>query len=191
MAEINQSKVSAHSYDFKKSITLNGCLVIPNPLYKDNRGIFRKVLPIEGQPALADFKVAQVNVSNNFLAGTIRGLHFQTGNFVESKIVSCIKGSVFDVLLDLRPDSATYGQCAFYHLTPESGSLLVSPLIAHGFQTLEDDTTLLYIHSNHYSQYASMGVNPFDPDLAINWPLATTAISEADKNLPRLSEVIE
>ena len=191
MAEINQSRKSALSYDFNKSITLNGCLVIPHPLYKDNRGIFRKVLPVDGQPALSDFKVAQVNISNNFLAGTIRGLHYQTGNFLESKLISCTKGSVFDVLLDMRPDSDTYRQYAYYHLTPESGSLLVSPLIAHGFQTLEDDTTLLYIHSNNYSLNESMGVNAFDPNLAINWPLETTAISESDKNLPLLSEVID
>lgn len=191
MAEINPRKITALSYEFEKSITLNGCLILPNPLHKDNRGIFRKVLPVEGHPALTDFKVAQVNISNNSLAGTIRGLHYQTGNFLESKLVSCIKGSVFDVILDMRPDSVTYRQYAYYHLTPESGSLLVSPLIAHGFQTLEDETTLLYIHSNNFNLNESKGINPLDPDLAINWPLATSAISEADKNLPRLSEVID
>jgi dTDP-4-dehydrorhamnose 3,5-epimerase len=94
-----------------------------------------------------------------------------------------------DVLLDMRPTSETYGKFAYYDLTPNSGSLLVPPLVAHGFQALEDETTLLYLHSNAYSPDNSQGVNPLDPGIGISWPLPISSISESDRNLPSFSEV--
>jgi dTDP-4-dehydrorhamnose 3,5-epimerase len=131
-----------------------------------------------------------VNLSSNKIAGTVRGLHYQIDPFLESKLISCTKGSVFDVLLDLRPNSKTYLKYAFFSLKPDSGSLLVPPQVAHGFQTLEDDTTLLYIHSNEYSPDNSRGINSLDPQLGISWPLPISAISEADRNLPFISEAL-
>jgi dTDP-4-dehydrorhamnose 3,5-epimerase len=189
MVEIDKNKSSLRTENLNKTGGLKGCRLIDNLNYADNRGVFRKILPTVDKTELTHFPICQVNISTNIFRGTIRGLHYQVEPFLESKIISCIKGSVMDVLLDLRPTSETYGKYACYHLTPGSRSLLVPPLVAHGFQSLEDETTLLYLHSNDYSPDNSQGVNPLDPDLAIKWPLPISSISESDRNLPTFSEV--
>lgn len=189
MVEIDKNKSSLRTENQKKTGGLKGCRLIDNLNYVDNRGVFRKIVPTVDETELTHFPICQVNISINILSGTIRGLHYQVEPFLESKLISCIKGSVMDVLLDVRPTSETYGKYTCYHLTPGSGSLLVPPLVAHGFQSLEDETTLLYLHSSDYSPDNSQGVNPLDPDLAINWPLPISSISESDRNLPSFSEV--
>ena len=189
MVEINKNKSSLPTDVLKKTVKLEGCHLIKNLFYEDNRGFFRKILPAQEQTEMIDFPICQVNISSNTLAGTIRGLHYQANPFLESKLISCIKGSVLDVLLDMRPTSKTYGKYTSFHLSPDSGSLLVPPLVAHGFQSLADETTLLYLHSNGYSPENSKGVNPLDPGLGIIWPLPISSISESDKNLPSFSEV--
>ena len=189
MVEIDKNKSSLRTEYLKKTGGLKGCRLIDNLNYVDNRGVFRKILPTVDEAELAHFTISQVNISTNIFRGTIRGLHYQVEPFLEAKLISCIKGSVMDVLLDMRPSSETYGKYASYHLTPGSGSLLVPPLVAHGFQTLEDETTLLYLHSNDYSPDYSQGVNPLDPGIGINWPLPISSISESDRDLPSFSEV--
>ena len=189
MVEIDRNKSSALAENPNRTLKLEGCQLITNLKHIDNRGSFRKILPLIDELGLANFPFCQVNISTNILAGTIRGLHYQVEPFLEAKLISCIKGSVMDVLLDMRPTSETYGKYASYRLTPGSGSLLVPPLVAHGFQTLEDETTLLYLHSNDYSPDYSQGVNPLDPDIGISWPLPISSISELDRNLPSFSEV--
>lgn len=184
MAEIEKEQLFFRKDNPRKTIALEGCRLIKNLDYIDSRGTFKKILPADNSLILDEFPVYQVNVSTNTSAGTIRGLHYQISPVLESKIITCINGSVLDVLLDLRPDSKTYGKFAFYKLSPSSGSLLVPPLVAHGFQTLEDSTTLLYLHSSKYSPNESRGVNPLDPLLGIEWPLSITSISESDRNLP-------
>lgn len=171
------------------TIFFEGCQLLTNQLNIDNRGYFRNIFSSSGKVANLDFSVCQVNVSISTLAGTIRGFHYQGASNLESKLVSCLKGSVIDVLLDMRPTSKTFGKHTYYNLTPTSGSLLVPPLVAHGFQSLEDDTSLLYLHSNHYSPENSHGVNPLDPELQVHWPLPVSSISESDRNLPSFSEV--
>ena len=189
MVEIDKNKSSLHVENQNKTVRLEGCRIIKNLNHVDYRGSFRKILPIVDEIELSNFPICQVNISTNTLAGTIRGLHYQVEPFLEAKLISCIKGSVMDVLLDMRPTSETYGKYASYHLTPGSGSLLVPPLVAHGFQTLKDETTLLYLHSNDYSADNSQGVNPLDPGIGISWPLPISSISELDRNLPSFSEV--
>ncbi len=189
MVEIDRNKSSPRTDNLKKIAKLEGCRLVKNLTHVDNRGLFRKILPIVDETKLINFPICQVNLSTNTLAGTIRGLHYQVEPFLESKLISCIKGSVMDVLLDMRPTSETYGKFAYYDLTPNSGSLLVPPLVAHGFQALEDETTLLYLHSNAYSPDNSQGVNPLDPGIGISWPLPISSISESDRNLPSFSEV--
>jgi dTDP-4-dehydrorhamnose 3,5-epimerase len=189
MVEVDKNKSSLRAENQDKTVRLEGCRIIKNLKHLDNRGAFKKILPIEDEIELSNFPICQVNISTNTLAGTIRGLHYQVEPFLESKLISCIKGSVFDVLLDMRPTSKTYGKCAYYNLSPDSGSLLVPPLVAHGFQSLEDETTLLYLHSTDYSLNNSQGVNPLDPVLGITWPLPISSISESDKNLPSFLEV--
>lgn len=189
MVEIDKNKSSPRTDNLKKIAQFEGCRLIKNLTHVDNRGLFRKILPVVDKTELITFSSCQVNISTNTLAGTIRGLHYQAEPFLESKLISCIKGSVMDVLLDMRPTSETYGKYASYHLTPGSGSLLVPPLVAHGFQSLEDETTLLYLHSNDYSPDNSQGVNPLDPGIGISWPLPISSISELDRHLPSFSEV--
>ena len=189
MVEISNRTSSTLATILGSTITLEGCRVVKNLNYPDTRGSFRKILPIVDDSELIEFPVCQVNISNNFQAGTIRGLHYQIEPFMEAKLISCIKGSVLDVLLDMRPSSNTYGKYAYYLLDPDAGSLFVPPLVAHGFQSLEKETTLLYLHANDYSPICSQGVNPLDPQLGINWPLPISSISESDRNLPKFSEV--
>lgn len=189
MVEINKDKSSPHSDIPKKTEKLEGCHLIKNLNHVDNRGLFRNIFPVVDQGESIEFPIHQVNISSNSLAGTIRGLHYQIEPFLESKLISCIKGKVLDVLLDMRPTSNTYGKYTFYNLTPDSGSLLVPPLVAHGYQSLEDETTLLYLHSNDYSLNNSQGVNPLDPGLGITWPLPVSSISESDRNLPSFIKV--
>ena len=185
MVEIEKLKSRLTELYSQNLQRLEGCSLLKNSVHFDSRGSFRKVLPSPewGLP------IKQINVSNNPRSGTIRGLHYQQEPFSESKLVSCVKGSVLDVLLDLRPNSMTYGKCSFFVLTPSSGSLVVPPLVAHGYQSLEDETMLLYLHSNEYKPDHSRGVYPFDPVLGIDWPLAVSFISDSDNNLPRLSRV--
>lgn len=189
MVEVDKNKSSLRAENQDKTVRLEGCRIIKNLKHVDNRGSFKKILPIEDEIELSNFPICQVNISTNTLAGTIRGLHYQVEPFLEAKLISCLKGSVMDVLLDMRPTSETYGKYASFHLTPGSGSLLVPPLVAHGFQTLKDETTLLYLHSNDYSADNSQGVNPLDPDIGISWPLPISSISELDRDLPSFSEV--
>ena len=172
------------------SLKIPDVKLIEPDVFEDERGFFyesfnqQKFNEAIGQ----DILFVQDNHSKSS-KGVLRGLHYQEEPFLESKLISCIKGSVVDVLLDMRPTSETYGKYASYRLTPGSGSLLVPPLVAHGFQTLEDETTLLYLHSNGYSPDYSQGVNPLDPGIGISWPLPISSISESDRNLPSFSEV--
>jgi dTDP-4-dehydrorhamnose 3,5-epimerase len=189
VVKIDRKKSNIQAENLNKTVRLEGCRLIKNLKHVDNRGSFKKILPVVDEIELSNFPICQVNISTNTLAGTIRGLHYQVEPFLEAKLISCIKGSVLDVLLDMRPTSETYGKYASYRLTPGSGSLLVPPLVAHGFQTLEDETTLLYLHSNDYSPDNSQGVNPLDPDIGISWPLPISSISELDRNLPSFLEV--
>ena len=189
MVEIDRDTPRQSTDNPNEIAKLEGCHLIENANHVDIRGLFRKILPVVEGTEQITFSSYQVNISTNTLARTIRGLHYQVESFLESKLISCIKESVMDVLLDMRPTSETYGKFAFCSLTPNSGSLLVPPLVAHEFQTLEDETILLYQHSNNYSPENSQGVNPLDPGIGISWPLPLSSISDSDRNLPLLSGV--
>lgn len=131
--------------------------------------------------------VEQVNFSFNDFSGTLRGMHAQRAPFLERKLVACIRGSVLDVVVDLRTNSPTFLKVVTFKLQ-ESDSivLLVPPGFAHGYQTLEDNVELVYAHDNRYSPDAEFGVNPFDPVLGIAWPLEVSVISDRDKSFPLL-----
>jgi len=126
--------------------------------------------------------------SYNRRAGTLRGLHLQVAPFAEAKLVSCIRGRAFDVIVDLRPDSQSYGRWISVELSPDDGTLVFIPEgCAHGFQTLAPDTTLHYQLSAEYHAEFARGVRWDDPTLAIDWPYAEPAvISARDRALPWL-----
>lgn len=129
----------------------------------------------------------QANISFSHTAGTLRGMHFQRPPMAEAKLVRCQKGAVWDVIVDLRAGSATFGQWTAVELTAENGAAIyVPPGFAHGFQTLRDDTELLYLHSEFYSPEHEGGLAHDDPRLAIPWPLPVVNLSPRDAAFPTL-----
>lgn len=154
----------------------------------DERGCFSRlfdhsVLAAAGWPD----GVAQVNLSVTRHAGTVRGLHYQHPPHAEAKLVSCIRGRVFDVAVDLRAGSSTFGAWHAAELSAENCiALLIPPGCAHGFQALSDDATLVYCHSAPWVAAAEAGISVHDPSLAIAWPLPVTGLSRRDAALPAL-----
>jgi dTDP-4-dehydrorhamnose 3,5-epimerase len=127
----------------------------------------------------------QINVSRTNVPGTIRGLHFQRAPAAETKLVRCLRGKVFDVAVDLRPESKTYLQYHAEILEPTKKNMLVIPEgCAHGFQVLEGESELLYLHTAPYSPEFEGGVRYDDPSLNIVWPMPAIGVSERDSGLP-------
>ena len=125
--------------------------------------------------------IAQINHAYTAALGTVRGMHFQRPPEAEMKLVSCIRGEVWDVAVDLRRGSPTFLRWHAEPLSAVNGhALLIPEGFAHGFQALTDDVELLYCHSAAYSPSADAGLNPRDPALAIHWPLAIANISARD-----------
>jgi dTDP-4-dehydrorhamnose 3,5-epimerase len=129
--------------------------------------------------------VAQANVSYNHCAGTLRGLHYQLPPFGEAKLVRCTRGVVWDVVLDLRPDSAARGQWFGAELTADNRRMLYVPEgVAHGFITLQDEVEVAYQVSQCYTPGAERGVRWNDPAFGIEWPLSPQVISAKDAGWP-------
>jgi dTDP-4-dehydrorhamnose 3,5-epimerase len=152
--------------------SLPGAFVVELEPIADERGSFARTFDAEAFAARGmDARVAQTNQSQNRRAGTLRGLHLQTAPHGEAKLVRCTRGAVHDVLVDLRPDSATFRQWFGLQLDARSGLALFAPEgVAHGFQTLVDDTDMSYQMSTPYVPSAATGVRWDDPAFAIEWP---------------------
>jgi dTDP-4-dehydrorhamnose 3,5-epimerase len=130
-------------------------------------------------------QLAQISVSFNRRRGTLRGLHYQRPPHEEAKLVRCLRGAVWDVAVDLRPGSPTRGQWQGFELAAASGrALYIPPGFAHGFQTLEPESELLYMISAFYAPEAAAGLRYDDPALAISWPLPVASISPRDAAWP-------
>lgn len=155
---------------------------------EDSRGSFENLFRGDNR-YINMFDIKQVNVSRNLQKGTIRGLHYQAAPNLESKIVSCLAGELFDVMVDLRPNSICFGIWQYVILKPSFNSLLIPEGVAHGYQTLTEGSIVHYLHSKEYSQSLSSGIRYNDPDLNIDWPLEATMISENDLNLPSFSQL--
>lgn len=154
----------------------------------DQRGAFTRLFCArELQELLGHRQIAQINHSRTSRTGAVRGMHFQQPPHAEMKMVRCIRGRVWDVAVDLRADSSTFLRWHAEELTPESGQMMVIPEgFAHGFQTLEPESELLYLHTEFYHPSAEGGLRHDDPRLGINWPLATQDLSPRDLNHPLL-----
>lgn len=163
-----------------------GAKVIDPTPHADDRGRFMRAwCAKEFAENGINFVPVQANMGHSFRKGTTRGMHFQTSVAPEAKLVRCTRGSMFDVVLDLRPDSSSYGQWYGIELSAENGRMLFLPeLCAHGYQTLEDDTEMHYMASAVYTPAAAKGVRFDDPAFRIEWPLTATAMSEQDRNWP-------
>ncbi len=162
-------------------------VVETEPLH-DQRGSFaRQFCERELREILGDRRVVQINHSRTAEPGTVRGLHYQYPPYAEMKMVRCLKGRVWDVAVDLRANSPTFLQWHAEELAPGSLRMLVIPEgCAHGFQTLETHTELLYLHTAFYKPEAEAGVRYDDPKLGIDWPLQVCGLSDRDLSHPRI-----
>ena len=154
----------------------------------DERGFFERFFCVEELSELC-FQLSQMNRSFTAQKGALRGMHFQSPPFSETKIVSCLRGRVFDVALDLRRGSETFLKWHGEELSGDNHKSIVIPKgFAHGFQTLAEDCELLYLHDSPYNNEAEGQVNVFDSRAAIIWPLPVSMISKRDKNVPHLAQ---
>lgn len=136
--------------------------------------------------------IAQINLTFTAKRGTVRGLHFQFPPHAEMKLVSCLRGRVWDVAVDLRRGSDTLLQWHAEELSADNQrALLVPEGFAHGFQALTDEVELLYCHSAAFHEEAESGLNPLDPDLAIEWPLEIAELSDRDARFPMIDRDFE
>jgi dTDP-4-dehydrorhamnose 3,5-epimerase len=167
---------------------LKGAFVIEPERLVDGRGFFARSFCAEEFSAHGlNPRVAQCNVSFNLKAGTLRGMHFQKEPHAEAKLVRCTLGRVHDVIIDLRPGSATYCRWFALELSAANRRMLYVPEgFAHGFQTLEDDTEMFYQMSEFYRPESAAGVRWDDPSLAIAWPVAQPIVSDRDRSYPDL-----
>lgn len=159
-----------------------GLVVLDMERREDPRGFFaRSYCAEEFTKAGMDSRVAQCNVSYNARRGTLRGMHWQAEPHGEAKLVRCTSGAILDVALDLRPDSPTFRRWLGFELTASNHrALYIPPGLAHGFQTLIDDSEVFYQMSVPYVAHAARGVRWNDPAFAIRWPLADPFVSERD-----------
>ena len=167
-----------------------GVVVVDAEPFVDERGTFARLwCKAELASAGLTAELSQCSISHSPRAGTLRGLHFQRPPHEEAKLVRCARGAIFDVAVDLRVGSPTYGRWFGAELSAENGSALYVPEgCAHGFQTLVDDTDVLNFISTPYVPDAGAGVRWNDPALAIDWPDARTrTISERDASWPLLA----
>ena len=170
-------------------LNLEGAHVIDLERFEDERGFFARAwCSQELEEHGLDHQIVQANVSMNANAGTVRGMHFQVSPYEETKFVRCTSGRLYDVIVDIRPDSSTYLQWLSVELSADNHRTLYIPRgFAHGFQTLEDDTEVFYLHTEYYHPQAASGFRWDDPRIGIDWPIAAPSmISEKDQNWPLL-----
>ena len=168
---------------FRFSATpLAGLSVIERQRVGDERGFLSRLFCAEELSEVGfDLPISQINHTHTEKAGTVRGMHFQYSPAAEDKLVTCIKGAVFDVAVDLRAKSPTFLQWHGLELSAGNNQALLIPQgFAHGFQALVDDSELLYLHTHPFTPTAEGGLSPMDARLAIAWPLPVSVISARD-----------
>lgn len=158
----------------------------------DNRGYFLNLFR-PNDDLYSQFwgkrNIEQINLSESLRVGAIRGLHFQKSPYLDAKIIRCLKGKIWDVAVDLRKESCDYKKWHAIELdSEESNAFFIPEGFAHGFQVLEPNTKVLYIHSSKWIKSHESGIRWNDKILNIKWPLKVTDMSERDKNLPFLLE---
>lgn len=172
---------------------LAGIVVVETAPRIDQRGAFaRYFCDRELAELLGQRHIVQINHSRTRLRGAVRGLHYQHPPHAEMKFVRCLRGRVWDVAVDLRQDSPTFLQWHAEELAPEGAAMLVIPEgCAHGFQVLDPDSELLYLHTTHYEPAAEGGIRHDDPLLGIRWPLPATDLSTRDRQHPLLDRAYQ
>jgi dTDP-4-dehydrorhamnose 3,5-epimerase len=167
---------------------LNDLVVIQRQAIGDERGLLARIFCAEELTGAGwTWPIPQINHTATTAKGTVRGMHYQVPPKAEAKFVSCIRGAVWDVAVDIRVGSPTFLQWHAEELSAENlRAMLIPPGFAHGFQTLQPDSELVYLHSEAYDPARERGLNPRDPQLAIRWPLDFSNISPRDQAHPML-----
>jgi|SRR4051794_2169782 dTDP-4-dehydrorhamnose 3,5-epimerase len=165
---------------------INGTWIVDLEKLEDDRGFFgRSFCQNEFRERGLRNTIAQSNVSFNRKRGTIRGMHYQAPPYGEAKLVRCTQGAIWDVVVDLRPNSHTFKRWYGVELSAENRrSLYIPEDMAHGFQTLTDDAEVLYLMSEFYHSSSAMGVRWNDPLFDIHWPIPHPILSERDRAFP-------
>jgi dTDP-4-dehydrorhamnose 3,5-epimerase len=173
-------------------LEIEGAWLFESPSHGDDRGYFREwfksstVMETLGR----DFEVAQSNLSRS-KEGVVRGIHFSTAPKGQAKWVTCANGALWDVVVDIRPNSPTFKRWAAVELRAESGkALFISEGLGHAFVALEDDTVISYLLSSPYSPNDEFAINPHDPEIAITWPQLQLSFSPKDAAAPTLKEFL-
>ena len=171
---------------------IEGAWLAESPVWSDDRGFFREWFKSEDIKAATgrDFGVEQANVSLSS-AGTLRGIHYSVAPRGQAKWITCVTGSIQDVIVDIRPDSKTFGQWVVVELKGDSGkAVFISEGLGHGFLSLEDNTAVAYLVSTPFSPNDEFEINPLDEKLGIKWgmQLSSLKISGKDKIAPTLAE---
>jgi dTDP-4-dehydrorhamnose 3,5-epimerase len=152
---------------------------------KDVRGEFCKIFDKKLFKKL-NFKIKEINFSYNKKKGTLRGIHFQDVPKNEEKLVCCVKGKVFDIVVNIQKKSKNFLNCKSFNLDENKKQILYIPKgYAHGFQTLCDDCTLVYLHSENFSKRLDRGFHALSKDLKIKWPIKKKIMSKKDKNFKK------
>lgn len=160
---------------------LAGAFIVKREPFQDNRGAFaRTFCQKEFSDSGLNPNLVQANIAHSRNRGITRGLHYQKSPFEEAKLVTCIKGRIYDVMVDLRKDSSSYGKWFGMELCDESPEMIYVPEgFAHGYQILEDDSTVLYFVSEYYSPAHESGIRWNDPSIDIKWPINDDLIISA------------
>jgi dTDP-4-dehydrorhamnose 3,5-epimerase len=176
-----------------RDCAISGLWIVSRTRLSDQRGFLSRLFCADELLSAGWSKpIAQINHTFTATRGTVRGLHFQRSPHAEMKLVSCIRGEVWDVAIDLRRGSPTFMDWHAERLSAENGVAVVIPEgFAHGFQTLSDDVELLYCHSAPFNASAEVGFHPTDPALAINWPLPVANLSTRDASHPLMEKNFE
>jgi len=168
---------------------LSGAFVVDAATHDDARGYFTRLWSAQDLAAHGlQMDLAQASLSHNRTAWTLRGMHYQRAPFEEAKLLRCVRGAIYDVLVDIRPRSSSYLRWFGLELTAESGRMLYVPEgVAHGYLTLVDQSDVLYFISAPYSAEHAAGVRWNDPRIGIVWPAEPRVISDRDAAFPDLT----
>lgn len=175
--------------EFQKTL-LEGAFLVKVKRLEDERGYFGRVFcEDEFRYHGLEAEIVQANMSTNKLKGTLRGMHYQNEPYQETKFIRCVRGSLFDIIIDLRKNSSTYMQSFGVELSEDNAKALYVPKgFAHGFITLEDNTTALYMVSQRYHPDAESGIRWDDPLFKLDWPIEPICVSSKDQGWPNFSK---
>ena len=176
-----------------RSLGIDGAWVYQAKVHQDSRGNFVEWFKhdlVRSQLG-RDFSIMQANVSDS-KRGVVRGIHFSISRQGQAKWITCTSGSIYDVVVDVRPNSKTFKKWIGVEIPAGSGtSILISEGLGHAFLSLEDDTTISYLLTTPYSPSEELAINPKDPEIGIKWPLNSLQFSQKDQEAPFLQDVVE